>query len=114
MIRIGRARDPLEADEPPSSGRLGFVTRLPHLYEGRVGVITKPPAGRTWRAESPDRSRQDADTGTWEPDRERFEAEQPGLNQRIFYEPPYSIWESAVGLTVIVIGGLLCRWHWGQ
>lgn len=114
MIRIGRARDPLEADEPPSSGWLGLVTRLPQLYEARIGVITKPPAGRTRRAESLDRSGQDADTGTWEPDRERFEAEQPGLNQRIFYEPPYSIWESAVGFTVIVIGGLLCRWHWGQ
>ena len=64
-------------------------------------------AGSVWtlRAESPDRSGQDE---------EGFEAEQPGLNRRIFYEPPYSIWEPAVGFTVIVVGSLLYRWHWGQ
>jgi hypothetical protein len=44
--------------------------------------------GRPLRVESPDPSQQDSDTG-------------------IFYEPPYSIGEAAVGLTVMAIVSLL-------
>ena len=31
----------------------------------------------------------------------------------IFYEPPYSIWQAAVGFIVIAIGRLLYLWLWG-
>jgi hypothetical protein len=32
----------------------------------------------------------------------------------IFYEPPYSIWQAAVGFIVIAIGRLLYLWLWGD
>jgi hypothetical protein len=51
--------------------------------------------------------------GRWGPGRERRE-EDPALYRGSFYEPPYSIWEAAVGFTVIVIGSLLSRWLWAQ
>jgi hypothetical protein len=51
--------------------------------------------------------------GRWESGRERPE-EDPELYRGSFYEPPYSIWEAAVGFTVIAIGRLLCRWLWGE
>jgi hypothetical protein len=40
--------------------------------------------------------------------------EDPELYRGSLYEPPYSIWEAAVGFTVIVIGSLLSRWLRGQ
>jgi hypothetical protein len=51
--------------------------------------------------------------GRREPGRERHE-EDPELYRGSLYEPPYSIWEAAVGFTVIVIGSLLSGWLWGQ
>jgi len=51
--------------------------------------------------------------GRWEPGKERPE-EDPELNRGSLYEPPYSIWEAAVGFTVIMVGRLLYRWLWGQ
>jgi hypothetical protein len=50
--------------------------------------------------------------GRWESGREP--EEDPELYRGSLYEPPYSIWEAAVGFTVIVIGGLLSRWFWGR
>lgn len=64
-------------------------------------------------AESSNRSGQDSDMGRWEPGRERLEGN-PALYRGSFYEPPYSIWEAAVGFTVIAIGRLICRWLWGE
>jgi hypothetical protein len=60
------------------------------------------------RAESPNRSGQDSDMGRWESGREP--EEDPELYRGSLYEPPYSIWEAAVGFTVMLIGGLLSRW----
>jgi hypothetical protein len=40
--------------------------------------------------------------------------EHPELYRGIFYEPPYSIWEAAVGFIVIVFGRLLCLLLWEQ
>lgn len=86
----------------------------------RVGLVAKPPSldapaaqhNQVLRdrpfpgAESPSRSRQDFDIDRWEPGNERPE-KHPEPYRGIFYEPPYSIWEAAVGFTVIVIGRLL-------
>ena len=65
------------------------------------------------RAESLNRSGQHSDMSRWKPGRERLE-EGPELYRGSLYEPPYSIWEAAVGFTVITIGSLLCRWLWGE
>ncbi len=98
--------------------------KRPHDREGAPGwessrVATAAPQNQAQRdrhlpgAESPNRSGQDSDMGRWEPGRERPE-EDPELYRGSFYEPPYSIWEAAVGFTVITIGSLLCRWLWGE
>jgi hypothetical protein len=98
------------------------VMKRPHCLEGAsgwepFGVATaaqhnQAQRDRPFRAESPNRSGQDSDMGRWESGREP--EEDPELYRGSLYEPPYSIWEAAVGFTVIVIGGLLSRWFWGQ
>ena len=98
--------------------------KRPHDREGAPGwepsgVATAAQHNQAERdrpfpsAESPNRSGQDSDMGRWEPGRERPE-EDPELYRGSFYEPPYSIWEAAVGFTVITIGSVLCRWLWGE
>jgi hypothetical protein len=67
---------------------------------------------RPFRAESPNRSGQASDMSRWESGRQP--EEDPELYRGSLYEPPYSIWEAAVGSTGIVIGSLLFRWLWGQ
>jgi hypothetical protein len=100
------------------------VMKRPHYRKGAAGwepfgVATAAQHNQAQRdrpfpgAESPNRSGQGSDMGRWEPGRERPE-EDPELYRGSFYEPPYSIWEAAIGFTVIVIGRLLCRWLWGQ
>ena len=96
--------------------------KRPHCLEGAsgwepFGVATaakhnQAQRDRPFRAESPSRSGQDSDMGRWESGGER--PEDPELYRASLYEPPYSIWEAAVGFTVIVVGGLLSRWFWGQ
>ena len=49
----------------------------------------------------------------WDSRRKRA-GEDRELYQGIFYEPPYSIWQAAVGFIVIAIGGLLYRWIGGD
>jgi hypothetical protein len=49
----------------------------------------------------------------WDSRRKRAEEDRE-LYQGIFYEPPYSIGQAAVGCIVIAIGGLLYLWIWGQ
>jgi hypothetical protein len=49
----------------------------------------------------------------WESRRKRAEKDRE-LYRGIFYEPPYSIWQAAVGFIVIAIGRLLYRWLWGD
>lgn len=98
--------------------------KRPHYREGASGwepsgVATAAQHNQAHRdhpfpgAESPHRSGQDSDMGRWEPGRERPE-EDPELHRGGFYELPYSIWEAAVGFTVIAIGRLFCRWLWGE
>jgi hypothetical protein len=98
--------------------------KRPHYREGAPGwkpleVATATQHNQAQRdrpfpgAESSNRSGQDADMGRREPGRERHE-EDPELYRGSLYEPPYSIWEAAVGFTVIVIGSLLSGWLWGQ
>ncbi len=40
----------------------------------------------------------------WEPPGKRALEDDLDLYQEIFYEPPYSIWQAAVGLIVLAIG----------
>jgi hypothetical protein len=98
--------------------------KQPHYREGAPGwkpleVATATQHNQAQRdrpfpgAENSNRSGQDADMGRREPGRERHE-EDPELYRGSLYEPPYSIWEAAVGFTVIVIGSLLSGWLWGQ
>ena len=51
--------------------------------------------------------------GEGESRRKRADEERE-LYRGIFYEPPYSIWQAAVGLIVIAIGRLLYRWVLGR
>jgi hypothetical protein len=32
----------------------------------------------------------------------------------IFYEPPYSLWQAAAGVSILAIGRLLSWWIWGE
>jgi hypothetical protein len=55
-------------------------------------------------------SGQELNMDNWESREKRAEEEYRG----IVYEPPYSIWQAAVGFIVIAIGRLLCWWFWGE
>jgi hypothetical protein len=44
---------------------------------------------------------------------ERAEADQEPYRE-IFYEPPYSLWQAAAGVSILAIGRLLSRWIWGD
>jgi hypothetical protein len=80
------------------------MMKRPHYREGAsgwesLGVVTAAqhslaPRDRPFRAERPEGD--------------------PELYRGSLYEPSYSIWEAAVGVTVIVIGSLLSQWLWGQ
>src|SRR5260370_38892469 len=101
---------------PTSAGRtLRWlkVMKRPHDREGAsgwepAGVATAAQHNQAQRdrpfpgAESPNRSGQHSDMGRWEPGRERPE-EDPQLDRGSFDEPPYSIWQTPVGFTVIAI-----------
>jgi hypothetical protein len=100
------------------------MMKRPHYREGASGweppgVATAAQHNQAHRdypfpgVESPNRSGQDSDMGRWEPGRGRPEAD-PELYRGSFYDPPYSIWEAAVGFTIIAIGRLLWQWLWGE
>ena len=117
-------KDPASACVGGRTLRWLEVMKRSHYREGAsgwepFGVVTAAQHNQAQRdrpfpgAESPNQSWQDSDMGRWEPGRERPE-EGPELYRGSLYEPPYSIWEAAVGFTVIMVGRLLCRWLWGQ
>jgi hypothetical protein len=85
--------------------------------QSRVALTARPNQAMRDRPfpgpESPDRPGQQFDMGRREPGIERPE-EHPELYRGIFYEPPYSLWEAAVGFIVIVFGRLLCLLLWQQ
>jgi hypothetical protein len=58
-------------------------------------------------------SGQELDMDNWEFRRKRAEEDRE-LYRGSFYEPPYSIWQAAVGFIVIAIGRLLYWWIWGE
>jgi hypothetical protein len=51
----------------------------------------------------------------WEPHKKCADEDNRELHREdLFYEPPYSIRQAAVGLIVLAIGRLLYRWIWGE
>lgn len=105
-LRWDRSKPVSPVTKTPASPRVGGrtlrwlkVMKRPHYREGASGW---EPLGVA-TAENPYR-----ESGQDRPE------EHPELYRGSLYEPPYSIREAAVGLTVIVIGSLLSRWLWGQ
>ena len=75
-----------------------------------------PEAGRISNgpgAESLNPSGQELDMDRWESRRKRGE-EDRNLYRGIFYEPPYSIWQAVVVLSVMEICTLLYLWILGK